>query len=212
MSFKGAPKPRNWYLCELKRECPNFVPHKSTVGLFGCLLISNDQSVFSQALARQAPVTQFCGWGPGLSGQGLRLWSRWWRGVQEPELTHIGAFSLGQLRAVSGLLQSTDRKHTGRQQRETEGDWPQHCLTSAHTQTETSCKRQPLHKNTQSTKGQWKPHNTNCNNFHILALAFASCVKKRKKNPTTQEFRSDYKTTGHCFFFSSITDRMMIFT
>lgn len=55
---------------------------------------------------------------PGWSGQGLRLWSRWWRGGQEPELTHIGASSPGQLKAFSGLLQPVDHKHTGQQQSE----------------------------------------------------------------------------------------------
>lgn len=98
----------------------------------------------AQLLVWQALVTVSCSWDQTDLGR-VEAVVKMEKGRAEPELTHIGAFSPGQSRPFSGPSAAHDHKHTGQQQRERERGWPQPCLASTHTQTETTCERAPLH-------------------------------------------------------------------
>lgn len=76
-------------------------------------------------------------WGPGWLRAGFQAVVRMMKGRQEPELTHAGAFALGQPRDLCSPLQHTNSKHTVQQQRGT-GGRPQRCSASARTQTQTT--------------------------------------------------------------------------
>lgn len=134
-----------------------------------------------------------CGWGQVGPG---RVWGCGQYdegGWQEPELTHIGAFSPGQPRAFSGPLEPTQRKHTGQQQRKRGREVTTVLLGICSHPDRNELRAVPTTQEHTNHQFAMKPHIFSLDHFHILTSALCARLRAEKNSPTAWAFRSCWK-------------------